>query len=424
LLGAWLTGVVVVIAFAMFRQFRFLRHLSRYPTAANPHLLDTVSRLARLAGLRQPVRTVLMPPGSTPAVVGWRRARLLLPEDWSARFDDSSLRHVLLHELLHVRHRDLLWNWAALIVQAVHWFNPLVWLVVARFQSDRELRCDAGALALLSPNERLAYGHTLLRIQQTFFAPPAIAGLAPCVRNHPTLRQRILMIAEPTRLRPWLQAVFALAFVLLSGYAFTTSAEDEKPLPPKERPRETTRGNNTEPSREATETPRRREGDGAKSGMRDGERSKNAEREGDGARPRSREGDGTKTGARDGERPRNSERDGQRPKTGERDGERPRTGNAERDKPGSQTNPNRREAGPASSETLTIRVSNDGSSVLVDGQELPMNRLRGFLHSYLPDHPGASVVVTGEPDTPYKALTGTMDAVRDNGNKKVSIAAP
>ena len=39
------------------------------------------------------------------------------------------------------------------------------------------------------------YGHTLLRIQETFFAPPAIAGLAPCVRNHPTLRQRILMIA-------------------------------------------------------------------------------------------------------------------------------------------------------------------------------------------------------------------------------------
>jgi len=100
-------------------------------------------------------------------------------------------------------------------VQALHWFNPLVWFVVSRFQADRELRCDAGALALLSPTERLDYRHTLLRIHETFFAPPAIAGLAPCVRNNPTLRQRILMITTPTTRQPWLHALLVLTLSVL-----------------------------------------------------------------------------------------------------------------------------------------------------------------------------------------------------------------
>ena len=50
-----------------------------------------------------------------------------------------------------------------------------------------------------------------------------------------------------------------------------------------------------------------------------------------------------------------------------------------------------------------------------------MNRLRGFLSTFLPDHPGAKVEVAGNDDIPLKALHNTVDAVRDNGNKKVGI---
>ena len=71
-----------------------------------------------------------------------------------------------------------------------------------------------------------------------------------------------------------------------------------------------------------------------------------------------------------------------------------------------------------------LRVTDGGESVRVGGETVPMNRLRGFLQGYLPDHAGAKVIVTGDPDVPYKSLTGTVDAVRDNGNKNVSIQAP
>jgi bla regulator protein BlaR1 len=238
LASVWLTGSAAVLLSAFFRQRRFDRFLLTRRTANDPYLRSILRSLSALAGVATPTIR-LMPAGTTPAIVGIRQPQILLPEDWQSRFDQRSLRHVLLHELLHVKQSDLLWNWAAIAVQALHWFNPLVWFVVSRFQSDRELRCDAGALDLLSPTERLDYGHTLLRIQETFSAPPAMAGLAPCVRNHPTLRQRILMITTPTTRQPWLHALLVLTLSVLVSYSFTTARAQEKEVPAKVREGET-----------------------------------------------------------------------------------------------------------------------------------------------------------------------------------------
>lgn len=435
----WLAGAVLVFGSAVLRQRRFEKKLAAAPVGNDPHLLSSLRRLQRLAEIPGLVEIRLLPAGSTPAITGLRSPRLLLPEDWQSRFDEDSLRHVLLHELLHVRHRDLLWNWAAVAVQAVHWFNPLVWVIGSRFQADRELRCDAAVLRLLSPNERLAYGHTLLRIQETFFAPPAMAGLAPCVRNHPTLLQRITMIAQPNRNRPWLHAVFTLAFGVMTCYAFTTAqAAEEKTIPAKDRSRE---GERSTPSGETGQAPRaNREGDGKMTGEREGDRPKTGAREGDGMKKSGtadregtktgpRDGDRPKTGQRDGDKPRTGERDGDRPRTGERDGARPKTGERDSQKSGSREgdgprrNAEAKSPGSASGETLTIRVTKNGDSVILGEEEVAMNRLRGHLQSYLPQHPGAQVIVSGDSGVPDKALAEAMDAVRDNGNKNVRISA-
>jgi bla regulator protein BlaR1 len=432
----WLTGSATVLLSAFFRQRRFDRYLLTRRTANDPHLRSILRSLSALAGVSAPIIR-LMPAGTTPAVVGIRPPQILLPEDWQSRFDQRSLRHVLLHELLHVKQHDLLWNWAAIAVQALHWFNPLVWFVVSRFQSDRELRCDAGALDLLSPTERLDYGHTLLRIQETFSAPPAMAGLAPCVRNHPTLRQRILMITNPTTRQPWLQTLLVLTLSVLVSYSFTTARAQEKEVPAKVREGSTT----TQPSTRSTESPN----SDKKTAMRDGEREggkPSAEREGGTKKPGMRDGEGTrKPGARDGEggmkkpgtgdgeKPRSGMRDGEKPRSGERDGMK-KTG--ERDGEGRPSaergsKPRKGEGDSASTgssgEVITMHVTASGDTVLINGEKRPMSGLRGHLSSFLPEHPGAKVVVSGDPETPLKSLHQIVDAVRDNGNKNVGIKA-
>jgi beta-lactamase regulating signal transducer with metallopeptidase domain len=443
LLAIWLTGAASLILAALLRQRHFDSILRRRPRATSPCLRALVASLAHKAGVKQPVSIVLMPAGTTPAMVGIRQPKLLLPEDWQTRFDERSLRHVMLHELLHVKQHDLLWNWAATAVQALHWFNPLVWFVVSRFQADRELRCDAGALEILSPSERLDYGHTLLRIQETFFAPPAIAGLAPCVRNHPTLRQRILMIAQPATRHPMTQALLVVTLSGLAAYSFTTAQAAEKEVPPKVREGGSVAKPASEEGAPARKGDGEREAGEKKPGMRDGEGGAKKTGERDGMRkPGDRDGDGARNpGMRDGERPRTGERDGDKPRTGSRDGEGMKKA-GERDgeatqKPSAESprstkskeSPEKPRKGDgdrsttSSGELITLKVIDGGDTVLIGDEKVPMNRLRGFLSTFLPDHPGAKVEVTGNDDTPLKALHNTVDAVRDNGNKNVGIKA-
>jgi hypothetical protein len=147
-----------------------------------------------------------------------------------------------------------------------------------------------------------------------------------------------------------------------------------------------------------------------KPGARDGEGGVKKPGTGDGEKPRS--------GMRDGEKPRTGERDGLK-KTSERDGEgRPSAESGSKPRKGEGDS-----ASVKSSEVITMHVTANGDTVLINGEKQPISGLRGHLSTFLPDHPGAKVIVSGDPDTPLKSLHEIVDAVRDNGNKNVGIKA-
>jgi len=304
---------------------------------------------------------------------------------------------------------------------------------VARFQADRELRCDARVLELLAPSERFAYGHTLLRIQETFLAPPAAAGLAPCVRNHPSLQQRLTMITHPSIRQPWLQSALALTLGVLTCYSFTTArAERDPEIPTKERSPEGERAatsDRSDPSEESAEkrSPRERDGDVKKPGLRDGEVRKTGPRDGEGKTMVEREGERRKTFAPEGEG---------KVKPGPRDGEvskkvGPRDGEARVKKPllPPGERPVKKPAlpegeGPVKKlgESINLRVIKGGEAVMVGDEEVEANTLRAYLSKFLPQHPGANVSVTADTDVPHGRVLDTLDAARDNGAKHARIA--
>jgi beta-lactamase regulating signal transducer with metallopeptidase domain len=420
--GVWLAGVVLVLTVLLVREVRFRRALAARPECADRELLSLVRECAAECGLARSPRVKLAPAEWGPAITGLFAPVLLLPADWREKFDGDTLRHVIFHEFEHVRSRDLWWDWCAAVLTAVHWFNPLVWLAAARFQADLELRCDARALAHLAPTERLAYGRTLLRLAESFLAPPAIAGLAPCVRNHPTLRHRITMITHPTQNSPALQALLAGAVGLVVCLSFGSARAQE--APGKDRTRE---GERTRESGE--KAPAAREGDRAKEGerpregerMRDGERARSAERDGDRPKSAERDGERPKSAERDGESRRTGERDGEGAKAGPRDGEGRRMREGEGARDGGRRPEGARDGERAGGPPLEIRVLGTGDDVRVGSETVPANRLRGFLKDYLADHKGRSVVIDADPATPYSAVAGVLDAVRDNGAKNAQI---
>ena len=92
-------------------------------------------------GVQHPVALLLDPQRSIPVVWGLRKIRLQLPLN-ALQWSDEQLQSVLLHELAHVRRRDLAVLAATQIACALYWFNPLVWLAAWRLHVERERACD------------------------------------------------------------------------------------------------------------------------------------------------------------------------------------------------------------------------------------------------------------------------------------------
>jgi bla regulator protein BlaR1 len=200
LAALWLLGLLLFLArifLATIKLHRLARRLDRITDPAVTKLLDSCKRTMHV---RHPVTILASDAIPAPALMGFFKPRLLLPANLLTDFDPRELRLVLLHELAHVRRRDVAVNWLATLLHALHWFNPILWLATSRLRTDRELATDEMVLlAAGHSDDRHLYGQTILKLLQTLSRRgavlPGVVGILE--RTHP-MRRRITMIAQFT----------------------------------------------------------------------------------------------------------------------------------------------------------------------------------------------------------------------------------
>lgn len=98
------------------------------------------------------------PKAAVPFVCGIFRPKIILPYGLSPMQQKTALRH----EWVHLRRKDNLWRAFALLLAALHWFNPLVWIGLNAFFTDLELSCDELALKNSSLAEKKSYAHQVV----------------------------------------------------------------------------------------------------------------------------------------------------------------------------------------------------------------------------------------------------------------------
>ena len=224
LLALWGAGVLFVMVRAALQTRRFQRQLAGSGDVDRDDVTALVDECRGVLNVRRRVRVVTTSAVATPSLHGWIRPALLLPRELLHSFTREQLRYVVLHELAHLRRSDVLVNWIATAAHALHWFNPLVRLAVARLAEERELACDALALAALRAEERPAYGGTVLELvdrMRAASAAPAVPALVGMTATPEQLKRRIVMIASFRQSR--FSIVFA-ALVVAVGLVTLTDA--------------------------------------------------------------------------------------------------------------------------------------------------------------------------------------------------------
>ena len=214
LFGGYLAGAAAFLLYQGGCYVHFRRTVRRWKRdVARADYAAMLSDTARDLGVSAP-EMIVCEAISTPAVTGLFRPRLLLPHE---RYDVQELRYILRHELCHLKRRDMLFKLVLLAANAMHWFNPIVYLMLRQADEDIELACDSAATDDLDRAERAAYSRTLLAaVQSNVRALPATTCFGGTVER---LKRRITNVLGAQKKRGLSVVALVLALTLAAGCA-------------------------------------------------------------------------------------------------------------------------------------------------------------------------------------------------------------
>lgn len=178
--------------------------------------------------LRRPVSLRLSDQVHVPTAIGFLKPAIVLPR-WfldQGEISQEELKHVLVHELSHLRRGDDWTNLAQKFIKALLFFHPSAWWVEQQLSLEREMACDDEVLVRTSP---LNYAQCLKRVAEKSFLRRQIVLAQAVVGRVRQLSLRVTQILDvnrPSNTKIWKPAlpVMVLAASLCGFSAWTAPA--------------------------------------------------------------------------------------------------------------------------------------------------------------------------------------------------------
>ena len=212
LVALWLGGAALFFMRHILAYRRFVR-----TTLAGVEPFET----------REAITFSASPRIASPLALGIIGKAIIVPHDFNTRFNATEQRLALAHELTHHRRGDPGVNLMALVMLALHWFNPVAHIAHRAFRLDQEAACDAIVLNGATPCERQAYGSALFKAA-IGPVPIAICAMATTTTLKARLRHIIARADKPERVMTGAALALALIGGGLALTASTSFASDTK----------------------------------------------------------------------------------------------------------------------------------------------------------------------------------------------------
>lgn len=157
----WHLGIICCVL--LFAASYLLAH-KRYAHATTFDDPEAKSMIAE-QGFRRRIRIKVTSHIHAPLTYGLFFPVILLPQHIAERKDDSA-KHMLYHELVHIRRPDALLKLIFIWVTCLHWFNPFVWMLFVLANRDIETLCDEKVIRHFGPNITKTYAELIVSMEE------------------------------------------------------------------------------------------------------------------------------------------------------------------------------------------------------------------------------------------------------------------
>lgn len=213
-------AVSFILVCRQIHQYRRMKALclARLCRPAGQGEQELFSSIKRTLGIKREVGFVYSAHCRSPLTSGVRKPVVIFPE-WQrdCPVDPELYGYMITHELVHIKHHDVSIRLIGILVVAVHWFNPFVYLWWDELSCVSEMYCDSVVMEGKGERERSRYGGAILKLATKNALSDKdrfIAGLTDS-RDKKIYKRRILEMKTCRQYRPLLSVIVAMGICMV-----------------------------------------------------------------------------------------------------------------------------------------------------------------------------------------------------------------
>ncbi|MGM7719767.1 BlaR1 family beta-lactam sensor/signal transducer [Metabacillus sp. Hm71] len=210
----WILGIVGMLLATLISNRKISTIKKSLQNVPNEEVISLFELCKKDIHLRKKIVLGASPLIQSPITFGLFRPYIVLPKDWSS-LSTNELKCVLLHELYHCKHRDMLVNYLICLFRAVYWFNPFVWYVLRELKTEMEMNCDYAVLITLDQESQFKYGEVILKFASLPQRTSSLIAASEIGSSYKQTKKRIVNIVNFQAASLQLKIKSAFVFILV-----------------------------------------------------------------------------------------------------------------------------------------------------------------------------------------------------------------
>ncbi|MCC0627535.1 MULTISPECIES: M56 family metallopeptidase [unclassified Clostridioides] len=156
---------IVTIMFSILLCFRYIKIINLFKTSIHIKNHEFVEKWICENSCFRRLIVCISEFTRTPLTSGILKPRIILPKKMDYA-NNQTLDFVLTHEMVHINSFDNMLKLFMIVALAIHWFNPLVWVMFFLLNKDIEFSCDEKVINIIGEEYRADYATTLISLAE------------------------------------------------------------------------------------------------------------------------------------------------------------------------------------------------------------------------------------------------------------------
>jgi len=216
----WIVGVIILLIINLVTYIKF-----KYSVLCNSTIVEDkdIVMLFNVCkeelNIKTNVQLRTCNAAASPMLIGIMRPVVLVSNIYNIDSDYKGLKMIFIHELNHYKRKDIIIKFFGLIITAVHWFNPFVYVLSKEIDKYCEYFTDEKVVEEMDINDRKCYAETILSFagSQMFKKISLTTAMGSSGKQLKARLENMIYSFKITR-RKRIMSLFAAVLILISSF--------------------------------------------------------------------------------------------------------------------------------------------------------------------------------------------------------------